>query len=139
MKDIIIRNRGGELLGSARPPEADPEWLRTHGQQMLDSIRGFGFDVPTTLRQLMTVATGQPLSSPPKWCDTGCIHADDVGDCSIVKRAGIWAGSGTPEAVELDRMLVVSQRWMNAHDWTLGQPVDGILFDCPCFSPKPDP
>ena len=121
------------IIGSEPSPEADAEWLRTHGQQILELIRGFGFDAPTTLRRLLTVATGQPLSSPPKWCDTGCRRADGGGNCSIIHHAVTSANR------EQDRLFALVRRWMESHTWEFGQPVDGILFDCPCFSPKPDP
>jgi hypothetical protein len=133
MLDEKQNSPGTDLANRPDRPAADAEWLNSHGQQLLELIRGFGFHVPTTLRTLITVATGQPVSDPPRWCETGCARADEAGNCTIPAESAKYAGTGTPEERHWDGMLARMVVWDNAHIWELGQPRDGILFDCPLF------
>ena len=101
-------------------PTPNPEWLSTHGMQIIELIAGFGFDVSLTLRALLEVSTGGPLSDPPKWCDTGCDRSNE-GTCSLFE--------GELDLADTARMIL----WQDSHDWQLGQPVRGILYDCPAY------
>ena len=116
---------------------ASPEWLGTQGRQVLELIRASGFDLTLTLRQLLEVSTSYPLSSPPKWCETGCALAGEDGDCTILSQITEAANAGRDvEAKEWDRLLVIQQRWDGMHEWVSGEPMHGILYDCPCYREK---